>query len=410
MTTSCNRSSSSAVAAVLLTFVIVQTLIHESSAYVSHGLRRASPSAWPKMTFLSYKVSADDLAFERDSGDSDEWLKSPTKSQEIYHLCDEQQHRQFLETHRDKIVVIKYYSASCKACKALEPRFRKLARDNRGTLSHSPIVFAQIPLTHNNDFFQDVLQLQALPAIQIYSAGALMDSFACPPKMFTTLKQKVDHWKSTLAIDPNVNKRSANEYFAYGDDDIPLQLSDMFMDDDDDDQEQHMPRNNIISTPGASEFFASAHDDIPLQLSDMFMDDNDDVQEEHVPRNNVIPTPGASEFFASAHDDIPLQLSDMFMDDDDDFVINQEELSRTILSSLPQSSTSTSHDLVPCDDNNGHARVYQHGSGELILDVGIPQNNIIRTLGGSNEFVARYGSDIPLQLSDLFHPEEEDQD
>ena len=266
------------------------------------------------------------------------------------------------------MVVIKYYSVSCKACKALEPRFRKLARDNRGTLSHSPIVFAQIPLTHNTDFFQDVLHLQALPAIQIYKAGALMDSFACPPNMFSTLKRKVDYWRSAHAVLPKITESLSSEYFVQDDHDIPLQLSDMFMDDDDDDDggnvyEEHAPRNNIIPSPGASEFFASAHDDIPLQLSDMFMNDDDDD------------------------------------DDDDDNNDDQEELSRTILSSLIHSPTH--HDMVPCDDNG-------HGSSGLIRDDDAPRNNIIRTLGGSNEFLARYGSDIPLQLSDLFLAEEED--
>lgn len=96
MTTFCTRSlaSASASAAKLLTLLIMQALlIHESCAYVSHGPWRASPATLPKMTFLSYKVSADDLAFERDGGDTDGWMKSPTTSQEIYHLSDERQHR-----------------------------------------------------------------------------------------------------------------------------------------------------------------------------------------------------------------------------------------------------------------------------------------------------------------------------
>ena len=94
MTNRCNRSSASA--ATLLTLLIVQTVIHESCAYFSSGpipRRVSSPAAWSKVTFLSYKVSADDLAFEHDGGDGDNWLTSPRASQEIYHLKDEQQHR-----------------------------------------------------------------------------------------------------------------------------------------------------------------------------------------------------------------------------------------------------------------------------------------------------------------------------
>ena len=183
--------------------------------------------------------------------------------------------RLFLEIHRDKVVVIKYYSVSCKACKALEPKFKKLASDSHRSFAHSdlPVVFAQIPMTRNSDFFQHVLHLQALPSVQIYSADVLLDSFPCPPKMFSSLKQKVDHWVKLVvdpegrtlsdawSPDPTPVARPTNEFFAHEDDDIPLQISDLFMTDDDDADDDyprsvHLPRNNIIPAPRASEFLA----------------------------------------------------------------------------------------------------------------------------------------------------------
>jgi thiol-disulfide isomerase/thioredoxin len=184
-------------------------------------------------------------------------------------------HSAFLKTHLDKLVVIKYYSDVCKACKALAPKYRKLARDER--FSTFPIIFAEISLRHNKDYFEEVLKLKALPWMQVYGGGVLLDSFPCPPTMFSALTRKVTHWVQekinpitlTLKVEPSPQR--ASEFFVEDDDDIPLQLSDMFMTED---EEEEMPRNNIVLAPRASEFFAGAEDDdddIPLQLSDLFM-------------------------------------------------------------------------------------------------------------------------------------------
>ena len=254
-------------------------------------------------------------------------------------------------------------------------------------------------MTHNSDFFQNVLQLHALPAIQIYSRGLLLDSFACPPKMFSSLKHKVESsmqkqtigpesttlMRDTRSLNPTTHDaKVSNEFFAEADDDdIPFQISDMFMTDDDNDDDEyanvaHLPRNNIIPVPGASEFFASsAHDDIPLQLSDMFMNDDDE--------------------------------DDMYHDDDD-----HAELANTILSSLiPTTTRSSSTHLVPCDDGKKYASVLHHhqhdsSSGNNNVNNNMPRNNNMIRQQGANEFLARYGAEIPLQPSDLFLAAEEE--
>ena len=210
-------------------------------------------------------------------------------------------------------MVIKYYSDVCKACKALAPKYRKLAKDE--SFSTLPIVFAEIPLRNNNDFFEEVLKLKALPSVQVYGGGVLLDSFPCPPTMFSTLTRKVKHWVQerinpitlTLKDELSLSPPRASEFFASTDDDdvVPLQLSDS-------------PRINIVPAQRASEFFAgTAEDDFPFQPSDLFM--LEEKEEEECPRDSIVSAQRASEFFESAQDDddVPLQLSDMFLMEDD---------------------------------------------------------------------------------------------
>jgi calmodulin len=106
----------------------------------------------------------------------------------VYDLTNESDHASFLAEHPDDLVVLKVYAPWCRACKALSPKFASLARDD--ALSNTPIVFAQLSIQHNKDFIKS-LGVLALPTVQFYVAGRLVDTFACGPSKFPTLKRKL---------------------------------------------------------------------------------------------------------------------------------------------------------------------------------------------------------------------------
>jgi Thioredoxin len=191
------------------------------------------------------------------------------------------------------LVVIKYYSVSCKACQTLAPKFRKLVRDIE-SLDRS-IIFAEMALTRNKNFLQETLKLQALPSIQIYTGEMLLDSFSCPPEKAAKLLQAMKYW-----ILQGINSNSKGIHFPLHWDSLSPPSS-------------FWEREKIMSSRGNAEFFESevSGDDVSSQIQQ--------VDDSVAPRNNVIASPGASEFVSITSDaDIPLQLSDLFLLDDDE--------------------------------------------------------------------------------------------
>jgi calmodulin len=106
----------------------------------------------------------------------------------VYDLTNELDYAAFLADHPDSLVVMKVYAPWCRACKALAPKFSGLARDE--ALDHTPIVFAQFSVQHNKDFVKS-LGVLALPTVKFYVAGREVDTFACGPSKFPTLKRKL---------------------------------------------------------------------------------------------------------------------------------------------------------------------------------------------------------------------------
>ena len=61
------------------------------------------------------------------------------------------------------MVVVRFYAPWCKACRAVEPKFRQLAQE------YSPsIKFVEVPLTRQNAFLHQGLGIPKLPFAHIY--------------------------------------------------------------------------------------------------------------------------------------------------------------------------------------------------------------------------------------------------
>ncbi|GAX19322.1 hypothetical protein FisN_4Lh098 [Fistulifera solaris] len=107
----------------------------------------------------------------------------------LFHLQNKEQHAELMKSvGQDKIVVLKVYAPWCRACKALEAKFLQVRHDPK--YSNLPIVWADLTIQHNKEFIKQ-LGVLALPTVQFYVQGRLIDTFACGPSKVPILKRKL---------------------------------------------------------------------------------------------------------------------------------------------------------------------------------------------------------------------------
>jgi Ca2+-binding EF-hand superfamily protein/thiol-disulfide isomerase/thioredoxin len=117
----------------------------------------------------------------------------------LYHLQNKEQHAELMKSvGQDKIVVLKVYAPWCRACKALEAKFLQVRHDPK--YNNLPIVWADLTIQHNKEFIKQ-LGVLALPTVQFYVQGRLIDTFACGPSKVPILKRKLASTVNTH-VDP----------------------------------------------------------------------------------------------------------------------------------------------------------------------------------------------------------------
>ena len=75
------------------------------------------------------------------------------------------------------LVVVLFFAPWCRACKATQPLYRKLAREYSSSASTtagsaSSVIFVKVPLTQTNGFLHDGLGVPSLPYAHIYHPTA----------------------------------------------------------------------------------------------------------------------------------------------------------------------------------------------------------------------------------------------
>jgi len=126
-------------------------------------------------------------------------LKSVSENEETqteFKIVDEKitslktpdEYRAFLSANPEKLVVMKFYAPWCRACKGLEPKFKKIALDD----THS-VIFSQFDVQKNKDFVKS-LGILALPNVHFYGNGDLVESFPCGPSKVPVLRKKLGEY------------------------------------------------------------------------------------------------------------------------------------------------------------------------------------------------------------------------
>lgn len=106
----------------------------------------------------------------------------------IFHIDNKKQHTDLLQESKDSIVVLKVFAPWCRACKGLAPKFSQLVHDSK--YNNLPIKWADLSIQHNKEFVQS-LGILALPTVQIYVGGQLIETFPCGPSKVPILKRKL---------------------------------------------------------------------------------------------------------------------------------------------------------------------------------------------------------------------------
>jgi len=111
----------------------------------------------------------------------------------VHCIVNENQYRNFLEANSDKIVVVSFSAAWCRACKDLA---RKMSRVYTGDeLAGSGVVFGEFSATTQNNDYILSLDVSSLPSMHFYAMGGgePVENFACGPNhvSFSELKKKI---------------------------------------------------------------------------------------------------------------------------------------------------------------------------------------------------------------------------
>mmetsp|Transcript_50020 Transcript_50020/g.97908 ORF Transcript_50020/g.97908 Transcript_50020/m.97908 type:complete len:175 (-) Transcript_50020:277-801(-) len=86
----------------------------------------------------------------------------------------------------DGLRVIRFHARSCKSCRALGVKYRRLAR-----LMQDDVRFADIEVSENPELCQ-ALGVRKLPHVQIYRRRRVVDEFTCMPNHFNMLIESIN--------------------------------------------------------------------------------------------------------------------------------------------------------------------------------------------------------------------------
>lgn len=122
----------------------------------------------------------------------------------VYQINSEEEYRNLLKTHPDKLIVLKFFASFCRSCKALEPKMLAIMRDEQ--LEGLPILWAEFQVHRTTKDFFRTLGIITLPTIHFYDGSrGVVENFPCPPNKAPLLKKKLARFINAR-VDPNTYK------------------------------------------------------------------------------------------------------------------------------------------------------------------------------------------------------------
>lgn len=106
----------------------------------------------------------------------------------IQNVLTLEDYKMVVADERDTMVVVRFFAPWCRACKAVEPLYKQLAKE------YSPSVkFVQVPLTKHNAFLHEGLGVPKLPHGHIYHPSVgLVEEMSLNKKVFTDFRNTLE--------------------------------------------------------------------------------------------------------------------------------------------------------------------------------------------------------------------------
>lgn len=97
-----------------------------------------------------------------------------------------EEYKDVLDKYSDKIVVVRFFATWCKACKAIQPPFYRMAS------LYPNIIFVEVPVTNQNTNLHQGLEVPSLPYGHVYYPKAgLVEELKISKKYFHNLVKYV---------------------------------------------------------------------------------------------------------------------------------------------------------------------------------------------------------------------------
>lgn len=117
----------------------------------------------------------------------------------VHRLSDEKSFT--AATNARDLVVIKFYAPWCRACRGLEPKYKRIAMEyGNKKATFYEISHKAITGWDEGTALLQALDVNVLPLVQIYADGKRVEAFPCGPRKIELLREKLEKWhfKGTL--------------------------------------------------------------------------------------------------------------------------------------------------------------------------------------------------------------------
>lgn len=126
---------------------------------------------------------------------------NPAKPAFVEEAVSLKEYKKIVADEHEKLVVVRFYAKWCRACKAAEPLFYRMAH------SMPDIKFVEVPVLEENANLHQGLGVPALPFAHIYSPTVgLVEELRMAKKEFKTFQSVVETYRegecSDLELDP----------------------------------------------------------------------------------------------------------------------------------------------------------------------------------------------------------------
>jgi len=133
---------------------------------------------------------------KRHTDDDDNWTRTKSggflpkllKRQrlKIHEVTTIQDYKTVVADEQDQMVCVRFYAPWCRACKAVQHKFRKLA------IEYPSVKFVEVPLTKENAFLHDGLGVPSLPYVHLYHPDVgLVDERSINKKVFGVFRDEI---------------------------------------------------------------------------------------------------------------------------------------------------------------------------------------------------------------------------